>query len=112
MVFNLMQQDQDSWGPDADVYRPERWEDLKPMWKYIPFLGGPRKCPAQQMMLAHHGYPLVIFMKEVECMGNRDEDINSVEEYRTTKKAAMWSRLGFGHLKHEIEQDICVNGCL
>ena len=38
MVFNLMQQDQDLWGPDADVYRPERWEDLKPMWKYIPSL--------------------------------------------------------------------------
>ncbi|KAK4118772.1 cytochrome P450 [Parathielavia appendiculata] len=34
------------WGPDADVFRPERWESLTPRQKnaFIPFSYGPRAC--------------------------------------------------------------------
>ena len=39
-----MQQRCDIWGDDPDVFRPERWEDRKPGFEFIPFGGGPRKC--------------------------------------------------------------------
>ncbi|CAJ2511992.1 Uu.00g076170.m01.CDS01 [Anthostomella pinea] len=34
------------WGPDADDFRPERWEDVTPRQKnaFIPFSYGPRAC--------------------------------------------------------------------
>ncbi|KAK0619480.1 cytochrome P450 [Immersiella caudata] len=34
------------WGPDADDFRPERWESLTPRQKnaFIPFSYGPRSC--------------------------------------------------------------------
>lgn len=32
------------YGPEADEYRPERWEKLKLGCAYIPFSGGPRIC--------------------------------------------------------------------
>lgn len=34
------------WGPDADEFRPERWESLTPRQKnaFIPFSHGPRAC--------------------------------------------------------------------
>ena len=76
MDFGLLQKDEDLWGPDATRFRPERWEKLKPMWKCIPFLGGPRICPAQQMVLTQYGYLLVRFIQEFECNGEsgwRDE---------------------------------------
>lgn len=45
-----MQRRKDIYGPDADEFRPERWEEdslssnkaLK--WAYVPFNGGPRVC--------------------------------------------------------------------
>lgn len=34
------------WGPDADEFKPERWDDLTPTQKdaFIPFSHGPRSC--------------------------------------------------------------------
>jgi len=34
----------DLWGDDAAIFRPERWDGLRPGWAFIPFGGGPRKC--------------------------------------------------------------------
>lgn len=34
----------DYYGPDAEEFRPERWETLRPGWEYLPFNGGPRIC--------------------------------------------------------------------
>jgi hypothetical protein len=35
----------DFWGPDAHLFRPERWEEnQKHGWDYLPFNGGPRIC--------------------------------------------------------------------
>ncbi|PQE29625.1 cytochrome P450 52A12 protein [Rutstroemia sp. NJR-2017a BBW] len=51
MSFGSMHIDPTIWGPDAKLYRPERWEGRKQDWNYIPFLGGRRICPAQQNVL-------------------------------------------------------------
>ena len=39
----LMQRQSEFWGPDADAFRPERWQDHKyGGFEYLPFNGGPR----------------------------------------------------------------------
>ena len=47
-----MHRREDLYGPDAHVFRPERWDEDLPlyrdektaMWGYLPFNGGPRVC--------------------------------------------------------------------
>ncbi|KAF3394002.1 Cytochrome P450 52A13 [Penicillium rolfsii] len=69
---DTMHRRQDIFGPDADEYRPERWEKLKPGWAYIPFNGGPRICIGQQFALTEAGYCIVRIMQEFEAMESRD----------------------------------------
>lgn len=47
-----MHRRQDLYGTDADVFRPERWEEpaLKGIgWGYLPFNGGPRICLGREL---------------------------------------------------------------
>lgn len=67
-----MHRRQDIFGADADEYRPERWEKLKPGWAYIPFNGGPRICIGQQFALTEAGYTTVRIMQEFEGLESRD----------------------------------------
>ena len=90
-----MQKDEDLWGADASMFRPERWEDLKPMWKYLPFLGGPRMCPAQQMVLTQYGYLLVRFVQAFRRMDNKDVEMKFVEEHRMTKQSRNGVKVAF-----------------
>ena len=39
----LSARDPDLW-PDAEAFRPERWEKSPPAWAYLPFGGGERLC--------------------------------------------------------------------
>lgn len=39
-----MHRRKDFYGEDAEEYKPERWEKLRPGWEYLPFNGGPRIC--------------------------------------------------------------------
>lgn len=42
-----MHRRKDLYGGDADLFRPERWEEGKLTnlgWGYLPFNGGPRTC--------------------------------------------------------------------
>ncbi len=34
----------DIYGSDAEEFRPERWDGLRPSWGFLPFNGGPRIC--------------------------------------------------------------------
>lgn len=54
----------DLFGEDADEFRPERWESLRPGWSYIPFSGGPRICIGQQLALNEAGYTTVRLLQE------------------------------------------------
>ena len=58
--MHAMHHDASYWGEDVEEFRPERWLDFGTVkqrrgWEYIPFLGGPRTCPAQAMVLASAG---------------------------------------------------------
>lgn len=39
-----MHRRKDFYGTDAEEFKPERWEKLRPGWEYLPFNGGPRIC--------------------------------------------------------------------
>ena len=56
------------FGPDADEFRPERWEDHENSnpygWAYFPFNGGPRACLGQDFALMEVSYTLVRLLQE------------------------------------------------
>ncbi|KAG5933405.1 hypothetical protein E4U53_001007 [Claviceps sorghi] len=64
----------DLYGPDADEFRPERWESgkLLPRWEYLPFNGGPRVCPGQQYALTEVSYVTVRIAQEFAGLESRD----------------------------------------
>ncbi|KAK2829838.1 hypothetical protein FQN49_007209 [Arthroderma sp. PD_2] len=64
----------DFYGPDAEVFRPERWEDgrLQPRWEYLPFNGGPRICIGQQYALTEASYVTVRMAQEFQALESRD----------------------------------------
>jgi cytochrome P450 len=61
----------DLFGDDAEEFRPERWEKLRPGWEYLPFNGGPRICIGQQYALTEAGYVSVRLIQQYE-MESRD----------------------------------------
>ncbi|GKZ23501.1 hypothetical protein AbraIFM66951_008537 [Aspergillus brasiliensis] len=69
-----MHRRKDIYGPDADVFRPERWENgqLQPRWEYLPFNGGPRICLGQQYALTEVGYVTVRMAQEFRTLKSED----------------------------------------
>jgi cytochrome P450 len=68
-----MHRRKDYYGEDADEFKPERWENLRPGWEYLPFNGGPRICLGQQYALTEAAYVTVRLcqeFKEVLCRDN------------------------------------------
>jgi cytochrome P450 len=48
-----MHRRKDLYGPDAESFRPERWEEnAKRGWEYLPFNGGPRICLGRKSLLS------------------------------------------------------------
>lgn len=45
-----MQRRTDLYGDDADQFKPERWDTLRPSWEYLPFNGGPRICIGRKLL--------------------------------------------------------------
>ncbi|KAM7208909.1 cytochrome P450 [Naviculisporaceae sp. PSN 640] len=72
--LDMMQRRTDIFGPDADEFRPERWETLRVRWEYIPFHGGPRICLGRQFALTQMAYTLYKFFKVFKSIEARDRD--------------------------------------
>ena len=77
MNLAVVQQDPQFWGDDAEAFNPDRFAGLAHKWEYVPFGGGARMCPAQQMMLTQYAYLLVRFAQKFGRIENRDP----VEEF-------------------------------
>ncbi|KAK3383593.1 cytochrome P450 [Lasiosphaeria ovina] len=53
----MLQRRRDIYGPDANEFRPERWESgFEPGWDFVPFSGRPRICPGQQFAITQIAY--------------------------------------------------------
>ena len=72
MTKTVQQRNPEYWGHDADVYRPERFEGLKPFWEFVPFSGGPRRCPAQMMVMTEGAYMLARLLLQYRRVEARD----------------------------------------
>ena len=70
----LMHRDPDLWGPDAEEFRPERWEHARPMWNFVPFGGGPRICPAHVMVDTECSYAIVRLLQRFNAVEARDDE--------------------------------------
>jgi cytochrome P450 len=57
----------DLYGMDAEMFRPERWDEYMPLnddptnakWGYLPFNGGPRICLGMDFGLTEAAYTVV-----------------------------------------------------
>lgn len=85
-----MGHDKDVWGDDVEEFKPQRWLDKRPLWEFVPFIGGPRVCPAQQQVRTQTTYLLVRMTREFVRIVNRDP----VKEYVELVKMTTESRNG------------------
>ncbi|KAI0911298.1 cytochrome P450 [Ustulina deusta] len=69
---SVMQRDKDVWGEDADEFKPERWFGLRPYWTFVPFGGGPRRCPAQLLVTTEASYVIAQFCRRFKAVESRD----------------------------------------
>ncbi|KAL3474244.1 cytochrome P450 [Aspergillus californicus] len=73
-----MHRRKDFYGPDADSFRPERWEEnSKHGWEYLPFNGGPRICLGQQYALTEASYTMVKLMQRFTTLENGDPGLTA-----------------------------------
>lgn len=68
-----MHRRKDIYGPDADTFRPERWEDPSLLtrvgnWGYLPFNGGPRVCLGQEFALLEVKYTITRILQVFETI--------------------------------------------
>ena len=89
-----MHRRKDFYGEDAEEFKPERWETLRPGWEYLPFNGGPRICigrmkspsfsitrvkkrmlilQTEQFALMEASYTTIRLMQEFKQIESRDD---------------------------------------
>jgi len=93
-----MHRRKDIYGEDAEEYKPERWETLRPGWGYLPFNGGPRICVGQQFALTEAGYTIVRLLQTFERIESRDvepwcENLHLTLSSGNGVKVAMFEKL-------------------
>jgi len=69
-----MHRRKDIYGADAHEFKPERWENLRAGWSYLPFNGGARICVGQQFALTEASYTIVRLLQEFAGIENRDKE--------------------------------------
>ena len=85
----------DFFGHDSHLFRPERWETLRPIhWSYLPFGGGPRVCPGQNLALTEVGYTIVKLLEVFKTIENRDPIEEFVEVYKITTNSKNGAKVG------------------
>ncbi|PQE17817.1 Cytochrome P450 family protein [Rutstroemia sp. NJR-2017a BVV2] len=95
LLYGCMHKDKDIWGDDASKFNPDRMVRFKHSWKFIPFSGGRRTCPAQQNAYTDMAYFLVRMAQEFKTIQNRDDCLEYVEEYVMTKSSRNGVKIAF-----------------
>ena len=70
---SVMHRDKEVWGENADDFVPERWSGLRPYWTFVPFGGGPRRCPAQLLVTTEACYVVARFCRRFKTLESRDQ---------------------------------------
>ena len=99
--------DRDIWGDDVDQFNPQRWNGRRPSWEFVPFLGGPRVCPAEQQVLTQIVYVLVRLVKAFPRIENRDPSLEYVESTKMVTESRNGVRIALfspGTERHDVEQ--------
>ncbi|KAF2087173.1 putative P450 monooxygenase [Saccharata proteae CBS 121410] len=65
---HVMHHSRTLWGPDAELFKPERWEGRKAGWEFLPFNGGPRICIGQQFALTEASFVVVRLLQRFETL--------------------------------------------
>ncbi|KAI1245573.1 hypothetical protein MGN70_012463 [Eutypa lata] len=68
-----MHRREDIYGSDAHEFRPERWQDLKVGFQYLPFNAGPRICIGQQFALTQVAFITFRLLQAFRTIESRDE---------------------------------------
>lgn len=71
-----MHREEEYYGKDAMVFRPERWGEplaKKAGWAFLPFNGGPRICLGQQFALTEASYVVVRILQNFESISSFDD---------------------------------------
>jgi cytochrome P450 len=89
-----MHRDASVFGPDVDLFQPERWQDIRPGWNYLPFGGGARHCPAQQLALFWVSYTIARMAIEFSEIRNKDHIDEYVENWRLTMESLNGVKVG------------------
>jgi cytochrome P450 len=84
----------DLFRPDADRFRPESWATLRPIWDFVPFSGGPRHYPAQQLARSEIGYVLARLARGFQGWECRDPAGEFVEEVGLTFESFHGTKVG------------------
>ncbi|KAL2072294.1 hypothetical protein VTL71DRAFT_11637 [Oculimacula yallundae] len=71
---HVMHHRKDLWGEDAEEFKPERWQNRRPGWDFLPFNGGPRICIGQQFALTESSYVTVRLLQRFDKLENLDTD--------------------------------------
>jgi len=71
---HVMHRRKDIWGEDANEFKPERWENRKVGWEFLPFNGGPRICIGQQFALTEASYVTVRLLQRFDKIENLETD--------------------------------------
>ncbi|KAH8891543.1 N-alkane-inducible cytochrome P450 [Thozetella sp. PMI_491] len=62
------------FGEDADVFRPERWDEINPLGAFMPFHSGPRRCLGQQLALSWAKYATVRLLQSFGSVEARNQE--------------------------------------
>ncbi|KAI1505069.1 cytochrome P450 alkane hydroxylase [Biscogniauxia marginata] len=101
----------DIYGTDAEVFRPERWEEERLQsreathrgWTYMPFGGGPRSCLGMDFSLTETAYTIIRILQRYPVLDlpTGEEILPSGQERQTTTivlrpadgcKVELWGR--------------------
>jgi len=85
----------DLYGMDAEMFRPERWEEDMPKnrnatnskWGYLPFNGGPRVCLGMDFALTEAAYAIVRIIQrypEISLPSGEIVELTGVEKQTMT----------------------------
>jgi len=93
MDSHSLHHDKDIRGEDSGEFNPHRWVGKRLMWQFVPFLGNPRMCPAQQQVLTQSVYLLVRMTRELAGIENRNSCWEYVEVPKSLRRVGMALRL-------------------